>query len=273
MALKKETLQKIATLLKVKDTDLETAIKDTNEVDFTIDEKLTVLTEPELTTLKSNSYNDGKKAGVEIDIKDAKEKYGLDFTGKTFEGLLDAYGKKVLKDAKIEPDKKVTELEQKITTMQNTIRETEAKLAEKETEATTAVVNSELYQHIPEPGENGPAFTKAEVVGWMRMNGIDVKREDGAFKPYKDGKLMTDKLGNPLPVKDVVTGFITEKKLITTPTVPGGRGGKDEKPPAKATKMSELKKQFADQGKHLQGEEFAKAVAEAAKDKEFDMNA
>src|SRR5687768_14504869 len=65
MALKKEVLQKIATILKVKDTDLEAAIKDEKEVDITIDEKLQSFTEPELTVLKSNSYNDGKKAGVE----------------------------------------------------------------------------------------------------------------------------------------------------------------------------------------------------------------
>jgi hypothetical protein len=270
--LKKDTLKRIAGILKVREADLETAIKDTNEVDFVIDEKLSSFTEPELNTLKTNTYNDGKAAGVEIEIKEAKKKLNLDFTGKTIDGLLDAHKAAVIAEAKITPDKKVTELEGQVTTLKTTVADYEKKLAEETTKAATAVINSELYKYIPEPGENGPAIGKDEVITLLKANGYEVKNENGVFKAYKGDQLQQDKLGNPLPVKDVVTGFLTEKKLLTPTTVPGGRGGDDKRPPAKAMKMSELKKQFTDSGKSLNGEEFMKAAQEAAKDKDFDMN-
>lgn len=272
MALKKETLQKIATLAKVKVEDLETAIKDEKEVDVVIPEKLATFTDDEVQTLKTNEYKSGKEAGVEMAVKESKEKLGLTFTGKTIDGLVEAATKKALDDAKIAPDAKVQELEGKISTLQGTVKEYETKIAEKDSEVSTIKTNSELYKHIPIPGENGPALSQDDVIGMMKNNGYEFRNENGAITSYKGGKKMTDKLSNDLPLKDVVSEFMKEKKLVSEEVVPGGRGGKDEKPGAKAMKLSDLKKQFTDQGKSLLGEEFNKAVQQAVKDnKEFDM--
>jgi hypothetical protein len=273
MALKKEDIQTLATLAKIPVADLEKAISEKEEVALTIQDKLNVFTEEEVTTLKKNEYNSGKTAGVEIAVKESREKLGLNFSGKTIEGLVEAATKKALDDAKIEPDKKVTELEGKVTNLQNTVREYETKMAEKDTEVNGIKDSYELSQYIPAPGENGPAFVPNEVLQLMKINGYDFKRENGALVPYKDGKQLQDKLSNALQAKDVITGFMKEKKLITEEVVPGGRGGGDKRPGAKATKYSELKEQFIAQGKNLQGEEFAKAVQQAVQDnKEFDMN-
>lgn len=269
MALKKQTLAKIATLLKLKEADLEAAIKDEKEVDVAIDEKLQAFTETEVNTLKNNEYNRGKEAGVEMEIKDAKTKHGLDFTGKSIEGLLSAYKTKVVKDENIAPDAKVKEYETKIATLTTTVQDLEKKVTEKDAEVETVRVNDELYKHIPTPGESGPALGREEIVTLLKANGYEVKRENGAMKPYKDGKLLTDKLGNPLPIKDVVNSFMTEKKIITPGKDPGGRGDGDRTPLAKVTKMSELKKQFTEQGKSLNGQEFMSAATEAMKDKDF----
>lgn len=274
MALKKETLQKIATLAKVKVEDLETAIKDEKEVDVSIPDKLATFTDDEVNTLKANEYKSGKEAGVEMAVKDTKEKMGLSFTGKTIDGLVEAATKKALDDAKISPDKKVQELETKVQTLQGTVKEYETKMADKDAEVEGIRTSGELYKHIPSFGETGPAMTQDEVIQLMKINGYDFKRENNVLVPYKDGKKMTDKLGEPLPVKDVTNGFMKEKKLITEDIIPDGRGGKDHKPAAKAGKLSELKKQFSDQGKSLLGSEFSEAVAQAAKDnKDFDMSA
>lgn len=274
MALKKETLQKIATLTKTKIEDLEKAIKDEKEVDFVIPDKLTVLDDAEVQTLKTNEYNSGKVAGVEMSVKETKDKMGLNFSGKTIEGLVEAATKKALDDAKVTPDEKVKELEGKITTLQGTVKEYETKMAEKDSEVTTIKTNSELYKHIPAPGENGPALGADDVIQLMKANGYEFKNENGAITAYKGGKQLQDKLSNALPVKDVVSGFMKEKKLIIEDGTPGGRGGGDKKAAVKATKYSELEKQFKADGKSLLGEEFSKAVQQAVKDnKEFDMNA
>jgi hypothetical protein len=274
MALKKEDIQRIAILIKMPVADLEKAITEKEEVSLTIQDKLNVFTEEEVTTLKANEYKSGKTAGVEMAVKESKEKLGLEFSGKTIDGLIDAATKKALKDADKTPDAKVTELEGKVSTLQNTVREYETRMAEKDSEVNGIKDTYELSQHIPAPGESGPAFAPNEVIQLMKLNGYEFKREEGKLVPYKDGKKLTDKLGEPLLAKDVTTGFMKEKKLITEDAVPGGRGGGDKKPGAKAMKMSELKEQFIAQGKNLQGEEFNKAVQQAvAENKEFDMNA
>jgi hypothetical protein len=274
MALKKEAIQKIAALTKTKVEDIEAAIKDEKEVDLPISEKLTVLEESEVQTLKTNEYNSGKTAGVEMAVKGAKEKLGLDFTGKTIDGLVEAATKKALEDAKVTPDAKVKELETKVSTLQNTVRDYETKMAEKDVEVTGIRVNSELYKHIPAPGENGPALAQDDIIQLMKANGYEFKQESGAFKAFKGGQLVQDKLSNPLPLKDVVNQFMVDKKLVTEAGAPGGRGGDDKKPPVKAMKYSELKKQFEAQGKSTMGEEFNNAITQAVKEnKEFDMNA
>jgi len=270
--LKKETLKQIATLLKIKEDDFEKAIKDSNEVDIVIDDKLTTFTEEEQTTLKKNSYEEGKKAGVEMEIKSAKEKHGLEFQGKSIDGLLEAKGKKVLADAKIEPSEKVKELEGKIKILETTVANQDKKLADKETEVAGIRTNSELYRHIPLADEKGVQYTQDEVIGLMKINGYDFKTKDGKTIATKSGADLVDKVGNPIPVKDVVQGFMKEKKYITEKTPDGGRGGGDKNPPTAFGKLSELKKSFETQGKSLLGEEFNKAVQDAVKaDTNFDM--
>lgn len=271
--LKKEDIQRLATLTKIPVADLEKAITDKEEVALTIAEKLEAFTPEEVTTLKANEYKSGKEAGVEMAVKDTKEKLGLTFNGKSIESLVDAATKKALDDAKVTPDAKVKELETKLTTLQGTVKEYETKLADKETEVSGIRVNSELYKHIPSLGEKGPALTADEVINLMKANGYEFKQEDGAVITYKGGKALTDKLSNNLPVKDVVNEFIKEKKLVAEEGAPGGRGGSDKTPAGKAGKLSELKKEFTEKGKSLLGTEFSEAVSQAAKDnKDFVMD-
>ena len=272
--LKQEQLNKIASLIKMKPEDLKAAIEATEEKEITIDDTLSVLTNTEIDTLKNNEYKAGKEKGTEMLIKDTKEKLGLDFQGKTIDGLLDAHGKKVLADAKIEPEKKVTELTEKITNLQKTVTEQEAKLAEKDNEVSTVKLNTSLYKEVP---GNLP-LEADEVITLMKAKGYDFKMVDGKTVAFKDGKELQDKLSNAVPVKDVISSFLTEKKLVSDDGGgsggSGGRGGGDKGGAGKATKLSELKAQFAAEGKSLLGGEFSAAVEAAAKENaEFDMNA
>lgn len=272
--LKKETIQKIAALLKIKEADLEAAIKDEQEKDLPIDEKLTTMTESELTVLGNNKYNEGKKAGVEMEIKAVREELGLDFQGKTIKGLLDVYGKKVMDDAKIEPNKQVTELQGQLTTLRGTIKTLEQQVQAKDSEVMNARINSELYRHIPAPNESGPALGQDDVIQLMRANGYEFKLEDGTMKAFKDGKMIQTNTAEPVPMKDVVTGFLKAKKLVQEETPPpSGRGGGNQKPTTVYTKLSQLTKEFEESGKSLLGEEFSSAVKAAQEaNKDFDLS-
>jgi len=214
--LKKETLTKIAALLKLKEPDLEAAIKDEKEVDLTIEPTLASYTDTEVQQLKDIEYKNGKTKGVEIAVKDAKEKAGLDFTGKTIDGLIEAVSKKALNDAKIEPNQKVTELEGKLKSVQANYTDLENKMKVKDQEVEGIKINSELAQHIPA----GATLAPAKIIGLMKMDGYDFKLEEGKTIVYKDGQPVTDKLSNPMLPKDVVNTYVTEQKLV-----PAGEGG------------------------------------------------
>ena len=274
MALKKEALAAIAKLTKLKVEDLESAIKDEKEVDLAIDEKLTVFTDDEVTTLKNNEYKNGKEKGVEMAVKETKEKLGLEFQGKTIDGLVTAAQTKAVEDAKVSPDKKVTELTEKLKTVQETAADLQKKLAEKESEVAGVKLNGELYKNVPA----GTSLEPDEVIGIMKLKGYDFKIEDGKLVAVKDGKVLQDKVANALPVKQVIEEFVTEKKLIADGGSggqgdPGGRGGGSGKPPVKFGTLSEIKKHFTDNGKSLLGTEFSEAVQKAVtENKDFAMD-
>ena len=268
--LKQETIDKIANILKIKPADLATAIKDEKEVEVTIDEKITTFTEDEIATVKKNGYKEGKTAGEEMAVDEVKKEMGLSYDGKSVKALAKEIEKKTLADAKIEPEKKVLELQEKITNLQKTVGEQETKLAEKDGEVSAVKIHGELVKHIPATA----TLSQDKIIGLMKMDGYEFKSVDGKVVAFKDGKELQDKISNAMLVKDVISGYVTENKLAPVEEPgKGGRGGKDEKGAGVFTKLSEIKAKYEADKKSTLGADFAKEVAEAAKVPEFDMNA
>jgi len=263
--LKKETIKQIATLLKIKDADLEAAITAEAETDVAIDSKLQAFDETELQTLKENEVKKGRTIGVEIAVKDVKEKLGLEFQGKSIDGLVTAATKKALEDAKIEPEKRVKDVEEKLSNIQKSYKELETKFAEKDNEVTAVKIKTEVFKHIPAFGEDS-GFDQEDVYNKMQREGYDFKIEDGKTVAYKGGAKVLDKVSNPLELKDVVNTFVVEKKIVTPEKVVAGRGGGNGAANSKFGSLSELKKTFTDQGKSTLGSEFKQAVDKAVKD-------
>jgi hypothetical protein len=258
--LKQETIQKIEQLLKIK--GLAEAIRSEGEVDLII-EGISTFSDEELQTLKSNSYKDGKKAGVEMDVDDMKKELGLDFQGKTVKGLVEALKKKVLDDAKIEPEQRVKELSKDLDTLRKENERLSQTLAEQKTEALRAKTDRELFKEVPET-----TLSASDLVDFARLKGYDFRlNEEGKIVPYKNGEPLKDKTANPLGAKDVLSEFAKEFKLLKPEEViPEGRGGGDKKPLARPASISELKQQFLEQGKSVNGDEFRQAYQAAAKD-------
>jgi len=272
--LKKETIEKIASILKIKAADLDAAIKNEQDMDLLINDKLASYTEDEIQQLKNNEYKSGKEKGVEIAVKEAKEKYNLEFSGKTIDGLVEHAKKSALDEAKVKPDQRVDDLEGKVKSLQQTVLDYEQKMSEKEMEVTNVKINGELLKYIPSLGEGSPSLGADDIIQLMKGNGYDFKLENGSIVPYKDGKQLQDHLSNARIAKDVISDFVKEKKLIPEQSsIPSGRGGSDGKPVTQFTKISELKKSYEDQGKSALGVEFRQAVENAVKNNpEFDLN-
>lgn len=265
--LKQETINKIASLLKLKPEDLATALKDEKEVDVAIDDTLTVATDKELAGLKKKSYDEGKVAGEEMSVDSVKKDLGLTFEGKTVTLLAKAVAKKTLDDAKIEPEKKVQELQEKLTNLQANYSDLEKQVAAKDGEVIKVKTNAEVSKHIA-----NTSVSPEKVIALMEMDGYSFNLVDGKYIPYKDGKELQDKLSNPFPLKDVVEKYISENNLtVQQQQQQGGRGGKDDKGPKTYLKLSELKAEFEAEGKSTLGQEFAQKVAEAAKVEGFSM--
>mgnify|MGYP000874606544 CR=1 FL=1 len=109
-----------------------------------------------LSNLKKEEYNNGKVAGSEMTIKEAREKYGLSFEGKTIDNFAEALKAKVIADAKIEPTQKIKELENDKEKLQAIAKEWETKhndlLSTFENEKKQGRIERELLSKLPKDG-------------------------------------------------------------------------------------------------------------------------
>lgn len=101
---------------KIVEIEKEAVTSMVEEGEIKVDtEGFVIKTTEEQTTYESNfgrtKYEEGKTAGYEMDIKKGKEEFGLEFEGKNILNFGEALKTKVLADAKVEPNKRILELE------------------------------------------------------------------------------------------------------------------------------------------------------------------
>lgn len=276
--LKKETIEKLAKLAKVEVSALETAINATEEQEVAIAE-LSTFTTDELATRDSNnkktSYNEGKVAGLEIAVKESKEKLGLEFEGKDLDSFAKALQKKTLDDAKINPDAKVVELTKSMDILRNNLEaEKQSKLA-LEGQINSIKNDNNLISMFP--SNLSDILSKNEVLGIVK-NKYEFVLEDGKMVAKENGQIVKDATTQaPLEAKDVINSYLKERKLIVEGGGGGqqGRGGQGDAGKGGAIlKLSELEQKFKDAGKSVQGVEFqAELNAAMQANPNFDLNA
>lgn len=275
--IKKETLLKMAGILKMDAAEFEAALNDAAEKEVTLP-TVEVFTAQELatrdTSVKKTALVEGGTAAIEMFIKDKKKELGLEFEGKDPAKLLEAYQAKVLADAKLVPDEA---LKQKDTIIQGL----RTNLTTLEAEKTAALgqiakVKQEvtLKSSIP---TNLSGVEPDEVLASMRLKGYDFVEEDGKMVVKKDGTLVADKALQPLPIADVIKGYATERKWLAVEE-PGrqGRGAASSRAGATGGKVSTLKEAeeaWVAEGKNSGTADFQRHVeALAAANKDFDFN-
>jgi len=174
-------------------------------------------------TVKKEGYNEGKVTGVEMEAKRVKEKFGIDIEGKNFDNIFTTYEQQTLKNAKIEPDKKVKELSASLETLRGKL-ETDLGLKDKEitglqSEIGNYKINGELAIHLPD-GLTGIKPTQFNTLAKTELNfGYD----DGVFVAKRGDKVLKDNLEKPIPVKDVLTDYAKTNGWLTV----NGRGAGD----------------------------------------------
>ncbi len=273
MALKKETLEKIAGFLKVDPATFVADVQATEEKEFSVpeiitftSEEITKRDEAKISEGKTIGKKEGESAGKEIAVKDIKKAFGIEFEGKDLDKLKTeitnkySSGDQALKD--------------QIKLLQSSVQEKENALKDANKKADDALFDAELIGQFPadrKSVEEG-GFTDRELLTIIKTN-LGFERTESGVLVKKGQEVLRDKTTtNPLPIGDALKGYFTDRKwLKETNGGPGGRGGNDGKG-GKITKLSEAQKAWEADGKNTASAEFQAYVQGLTKENsEFDL--
>ena len=211
----KKVIEDLAKVLKLDVKVLTEAIETEDKV-IDLPEGARFLTKEEVETIKDNHgktrYDAGKTAGSEMLLKDLSEKVGFEETIKDGESFIAKYKSSVLEEAKVEPNKKITELETSIENLRGKITEKDAayETLKSSIDGERRVLKAQSY--IPELPET-LGLTKEEAANLI-LKGIEFK-EDGL---YKDGNLLKDSMEKPLSIEDYVGESVKTRGWKGKPT-------------------------------------------------------
>lgn len=276
--IKKDTLLKMAAILKMDATEFEAALNDAAEKDITLPE-VTAFTATELSTrdsaIKKTERTEATTAALEMFIKDQKKTLGIEFDGKDPAKFLEAFQAKVLADAKIVPDEIVKKKEAEIGQLKANIQTLQKEKEEAIGQVGKIKTETTLMGSIP---TNLNGVEPQEVLASMRLKGYDFVEEDGMMVAKKDGVTIADKLLKPLNLKDVITTYATERKWIgeEDPAKAGRGAGSSKKAGAfngKPSKLSEVEEAWKAEGKNTSTADFQRHLEGLmAENKDFDIN-
>lgn len=187
------------------------------------------VSDEQLDSLKSDVFESGKKEGNKIGydfaLKDVKKDFGIDIEGKDRKEIVKAVSSKIMSDAKLEPSKKIQELESSLESLQKTYQtDLSAKNLEVEklsNKVRSTLVDTSLMGYIPD----GLDIIKPSQFAMLAKGEYEFDFNDNnELVAKKGGNVLKDKMEKPIPVKEILTDFATQNKWINA----GGRGGGHE---------------------------------------------
>jgi hypothetical protein len=186
------------------------------------------VTDTDLDEVKKKVFADGKKEGQTIGydfaMKDLKKDFGIDIEGKDRETIVKTINDTILSKAKIEPNKKITELE---TSLSNLQKQYETDLTLKTKEIETYKNNLKTVSIVSELQKNTPEIKGLNVNQFMTLARSEFEfdfDENNSLIAKKAGQPIKDKMERPIPVKDILTDFATQNGWFGSP----GRGGNNQ---------------------------------------------
>lgn len=268
MALTKETITRLASLVGISASDLTEKITSEDTVALDVPK---LYSEEEKDTFGRNRFGEGKTAMREILVKDLREKYpDVKYTGKDVDKFMDAYKSAVLEDAEADPDSKVKELEETVATLQqkyeNDITEREQKIKDLHNNNYRLSTTQQLVNMI----DNDTVIPKGDIVT-LFLSKHELEQSDDGTLVKKDGKVLKDELQSPIKLNDYFKSWVDDNKYIGQT----GMGGNDDKGKPgdvkEFTKMSEAMDYFEEKGIDPMSEDAQKFLSEK-KAETFDYN-
>lgn len=277
--LKQDQIKMIAGLLKLDAAALANAIKDEKEIDVTLPKEGQLLTASDLESrdknIKSTGYNEGVSAGQEMLIKNLKQTHGLTFDGKDPEMFVNEFKTKILADAKLQPGEALKEKDLVIKNLQTNVATLTAEKQQIETKHKEYQLNGSLIREVP---QLGVALEPDEVISSMKRKGYAFEADqNGVLLTKLNGQIVRDATTqNPIAVKDVIGGYVKERKWDKPEAEqPRGRGAGNSAPvnTGNIRSLSAAQKAWEAEGKNANSADFAAQVQKLAKENtDFDMN-
>lgn len=219
----KKVIELLAGTLKLNVEELTQAITTEDEVDFKLPEGIKVVTSEELETLKDNHgknrYDAGKTAGSEMLLKDLSEKAGFETPLKDMDSFINGFKDSILKDAKVEPNKKLEEYQNTIENLRNKIGDKEKAFEDLRNDFSKKEKMLSIQSAMPEIPES-LKISKQEATN-LYMSGREFK-EDGV---YYNGQKLTDDMERAIDISTDVKNWYNEKGWGEVSLNPTGRGG------------------------------------------------
>lgn len=272
--IKEETLKKIAKRAGINESEFLTALKAESDKDISIEDDGEFMTTEEIQSLGSKpnktSYEEGKKAGLEILIKESKRLAGVEFEGKTVENLVTALKEKYEVDAKQEPNAKIETLQKEKVQLQKMIDEKEGEIAKREAKITDLFIESNIKTKLPDKTESG--LTREDL---FILYGAKRKfnRTDNGLELIdpKTNEVIKDKKLNPVSIDNDINEFLSAYGKPANP----GRGGLDQ--PLKGDNSIDGLKKMSDvhtycEKNNIPLNQQPTILAKAAKNEGFDYN-
>lgn len=252
-----------------KELDLE-QVKDGAEIEIKSDE-LVVYSKGDFETFKTNltgeEYKNGKIAGVEMAVKEAKQANGLEFEGKSMDSFVSAFKAKIESGSKTEPNAKIAELETELQTVRGSL----TNVTEEFTGFKTEIAQKETRQKKDSymlgliPNEGVPISKDIALMALRNKAGFDVDYDE-AGKPFAtiNGNVVKDdRMAEPVSPELLIADKLKELNLLTPPE--GGNGGGDSSGQHKANSYdafaTEMEKKGVNPGSTEYNEEMNKRIA------------
>lgn len=210
-----------------------------------------------------NIKKEHERVGLEIGVKQMKEKFGLEFDGKSMETLVEAAQKKALADAKIEPEGKLKEALKNIETLKQTVTTKEQEVNEIKTQFDQYKNQSTIKTVISSALPEKLAIPKDDFMTILQ-NKYQFDVVDGSVVVKENGEIKKDDLLNPVKPSVVIEQFISNNPVyLGTPA--GGSGGKDSTEPGAKKSLEKFISEMATKGIAPNSAEFNKALDEEIK--------
>lgn len=268
-----EQIKSIASIIKVDESVLKKAINSDKEESIEIKE-LFVFDKTEIQSrdenIKRQGYSEGKTAGIELLVKEYKEKYGVQIEGKDPHKFIEAFKEKIISDSGFNPNEKVTELQNSLSVLQSNYDNLEKEKNEIVANQNRINIESSILNGVNKDFIIG----KNEVFSLMKSNGYSFEEEDGAIVAKKDGQIIRDeRTQRPVDPSIAIESYAVERKLVKDDSEQRrGRGASSNSQDSCATTLSELKDQFEKEGKNTNSEEFMSKCRELSNSNPNFMN-